>query len=148
MKTPSKDSLRPKWIDVEDFEFICFNFTRKFLEVNEPIPDYSTRENSLLESSLAAPRQAFEYSGAALERQASILFYSLIKNHPFRNGNKRIAVMAILIFLLLNNKWLEISTLALYRIALSVAKSEASKREDVMKQIDEMLEKYIVDVKN
>jgi prophage maintenance system killer protein len=148
MKIPSKDSPQPKWIDIEDFEFICFNLTRKFLELNEPIPDYSTRENSLLESSLAAPRQAFEYSGAMLERQASVLFYSLIKNHPFKNGNKRIAVITLLIFLFLNNKWLEIPTITLYKIALSVAKSEASKRESVIKEIDEILKKYIVDAKN
>jgi len=148
MKKPSKDSPQPKWINIEDFEFICFNLTRKFLELSEPIPDYSTRENSLLESSLAAPRQAFEYSGATIERQASILFYSLIKNHPFKNGNKRIAVISLLIFLLLNNKWLEIPTLILYKIALSVAESEAPKRENVLKEIDKMLRKYIVDVKS
>jgi death on curing protein len=147
MKIPSKGSPQPKWINIEDFEFICFNLTRKFLELNEPIPDYSTRENSLLESSLAAPRQAYEYSGATLERQAAILFYSLIKNHPFKNGNKRIAVITLLIFLFLNKKWLEIPTLALYKIALSVAESEASKRENVIKVIDEMLRKYITDVK-
>lgn len=147
MKTPSKDSPQPKWINIEDFEFICFNLTRKFLELNEPIPDYSTRENSLLESSLAAPRQAFKYSEATLEKQASVLLYSLIKNHPFKNGNKRIAVISLLIFLFLNNKWLEIPTITLYKIALSVAKSEALKRGDVIKEIDEMLEKYIIDVK-
>lgn len=148
MKIPSKDSPQFKWIDIEDFEFICFNITREFLELDEPIPDYSTRENALLESSLASPRQAFVYSGATLERQASVLFYSLIKNHPFKNGNKRIAVMTLLIFLFINNKWLEMPTVALYKIALSVAKSEASKRESVTNEITQTLEKYIVDAKN
>ena len=145
MKKPSKGLLRPKWIDVEDFEFICFNLTRKSLEFNEPIPDYSTRDNSLLESSLAAPRQAFVFSGASLEKQASILFYSLIKNHPFKNGNKRIAVVTLLVFLSLNNRWLEINPAFFYKIAVLVAKSDSRDRDFVLQKNTDLLKKYIVE---
>lgn len=91
MSKPSENLPQPKWISVDDFEFICFNLTRELMSFDEPIPDYSTRDNSLLESSLASPRQSFELTNSSIHEQASILFYSLIKNHPFRNGNKRIA---------------------------------------------------------
>jgi death-on-curing protein len=37
---------------------------------------------------------------------AAILFYLMIKNHPFQNGNKRIAITTLLTFLYNNNKWL------------------------------------------
>jgi death-on-curing family protein len=147
MKRPSEGSLQPKWINIEDFEFICFNVARKFLEFNEPIPDYSTRENSLLESSLAAPRQAFEYTKAPLERQASILFYSLIKNHPFKNGNKRIAVVTLLVFLSLNNKWLEINPSFFYEIAVLVAKSDPKERDYILEKNTKLLNKFIVGLK-
>ena len=147
MKKPSKGLPQPKWINIEDFEFICFNATRELLELNEPIPEYSTRDNSLLESSLAAPRQAFEFAKAPLERQASVLFYSLIKNHPFKNGNKRIAVVTLLIFLSLNKKWLEINPLFLYEIAVLVAKSDPKERDTILKENTELLKKSIVEPK-
>ncbi|MEX2007842.1 MAG: type II toxin-antitoxin system death-on-curing family toxin [Candidatus Levyibacteriota bacterium] len=146
MRKPSGNLLRPRWINIEDFEFICFNLTRQLMAFNEPIPDYSTRDNPLLESSLASPRLAFEFSEASLEEQASILFYSLIKNHPFKNGNKRIAVMSLLIFLSLNNKWLEISPSFLYRIAVLVAESSPNEREFVLKENKEIFEEFIVDL--
>jgi len=40
--------------------------------------------------------------------KAAILFYLLIKNHPFKNGNKRIAITTVLVFLSINKKWLKV----------------------------------------
>ena len=48
----------------------------------------------------------------------------MIKNHPFKNGNKRIAVMTLLVFLARNGKWLVVSHDQLYKIAVSVAESD------------------------
>ena len=44
----------------------------------------------------------------SLAGKASMLFYLMIKNHPFLNGNKRIAIITLLMFLLRNNKWLKV----------------------------------------
>lgn len=145
MKKPSGDLPQPKWIEPADFQFICFNLTRKFLTFSEPIPDYSTRNNALLESSLAAPKQTFDkkFLYPTLEEQASILFYSLIKNHPFANRNKRIAVMSLLVFLRLNDKRLEIPPLMLYRLAIIVAKSSPKIRDHVFDNILSIMRKYV-----
>ena len=147
MKKPSENSPQYKWIDAEDFEFICFNLTKELMESYEPIPPYSTRDNSLLESSLASPRQAFELTNASLTEQASILFYSLIKNHPFKNGNKRIAVITLLIFLSLNGKWLEIRPSLLYKVAVLVAESIPHERDFVLKKNTEIFKKFITENK-
>src|SRR5579872_6516855 len=144
MKKPSDDLPHPKWINIEDFEFICFNLAKKLMEFNEPIPDYSFTDKGLLESSLVSPRNAFTFSNASLEEQASILFYSLIKNHPFKNGNKRIAVMALLVFLYLNNKWMVIKPHLLYEIAVLVADSNPKEREIVLAKSAEMFKGNIV----
>ncbi len=54
-----------------------------------------------LQSALAAPRQAVfgheVHSG--LINKAAILFSRLIRNHPFYDGNKRIAAEALRLFL-------------------------------------------------
>ncbi len=147
MKKPSEDSPQFKWIGIEDFEFICFNLAKELMEFNEPIPDYSNTNRGLLESSLVSPRQAYEFSNASLEEQASVLFYSLIKNHPFKNGNKRIAVITLLIFLTLNNKWLDVEPALLYKIAVLVAKSNPQERHTILKKTTEIFKQFIVNNK-
>lgn len=135
-----------KWLTPEDFQFLCFDLARELMSYGEPIPDYSTRDNTLLESALGAPRQT--YGGkllySILEKQAAILFYSLIKNHPFQNGNKRIAVMALLAFLSLNNKWVNIEPFDLYKLAVSVSESKPIDRDQVLKLIEDKITDNLV----
>ncbi|MCL5438830.1 MAG: type II toxin-antitoxin system death-on-curing family toxin [Patescibacteria group bacterium] len=149
MAKPSKDLPKPKWIGPEDFEFICFNLTRELMTFDEPIPDYSTREKSLLESSLALPKQTFDKKllYPTLVSQGIALFYSLIKNHPFVNGNKRIAVMSLLVFLRLNGKWLDIPPKMLYEVAVLVAESDPKNKENIIKTTETLFKKYLVSIK-
>lgn len=149
MGKPSGGSLPPRetiWLTIDDFEFICFDFTRERLTFGEPIPDYSTRENSLLESALGSPRQSFggKFLYPTLAKQASILFYSLIKNHPFKNGNKRIAVMSLLVFLSLNREWLSIDPYNLYKFAQEVAETESKEKDKILKTIEKTIEKTLM----
>lgn len=149
MKKPSEDLPQPNWIEIEDFEFICFNLAIELMSFNEPIPSYSTRDNSLLESSLASPKNVFHNTdNPTLIDLTATLFYSLIKNHPFANGNKRIAVMTILIFLRLNNKWLDISPILLYQLAVIIAHSLPKEREEVLIDLKKMFDDYIIDYSN
>jgi death-on-curing protein len=146
MKKPSEDLLQPNWLKIDDFEFICFNLARELMSFGEPIPDYSTRDNSLLESSLAAPINTFHNTeNATLVDLTAVLFYSLIKNHPFSNGNKRIAVITILIFLRLNDKWLDISPILLYQLAVTIANSLPKERDSVLSEFKKMFYDYVVD---
>ena len=69
------------------------------------------RDTSLLESALNAPFQTFgdEELYPSIIEKASRLCYGLIKNHPFIDGNKRIGVYAMLVYLGLNNINLDFS---------------------------------------
>lgn len=146
MRKHSDDSLQPKWLKVDDFEFICFNLARELMSFGEPIPDYSTRDIPLLESSLASPKNTFyNTDNPTLVDLTAALFYSLIKNHPFANGNKRIAVMTILIFLRINGKWLDISPILLYQLAVTIANSQPNDREKVLAEFKRMFHDYIVE---
>jgi death-on-curing protein len=62
------------------------------------------RDLGLLEASLAQPRQSFAGVDLypSLTDQAAALGFSLIQNHPFVDGNKRIGHAAMEITLLLN----------------------------------------------
>ncbi|MEW8537184.1 MAG: type II toxin-antitoxin system death-on-curing family toxin [Candidatus Thiodiazotropha endolucinida] len=61
------------------------------------------RDESLLESALSRPRQRFEYSDEpSIFDLAASYCYGLANNHPFVDGNKRIALTITALFLELN----------------------------------------------
>lgn len=136
-------------LTTSDVEFITFRLARDFLKYNEPIPAFKTRFPHVLESSLAVPFQ--EFSGKVVYKgllgKAAILFYLMIKNHPFQNGNKRIAMTTLLVFLYQNNKWLKVSNQELYNFAVWVAQSPADLNDEVVSAIQEFFKKHLVNLK-
>lgn len=56
----------------------------------------------LIESALSRPKHAAIYENADIVRQAATLLFGLVKNHPWRGGNKRTATHLMRIFLLVN----------------------------------------------
>jgi death-on-curing protein len=57
----------------------------------------------LLESALARPLNKFAYGEADLAILAAAYGYGIARNHPFVDGNKRMAFAAIIVFLGLND---------------------------------------------
>lgn len=84
-----------------------------------------------LHSSLETPRQTMwgEDLYPDLFAQAAILFYLLIKNHPFADGNKRTAVLVLIEFLERNGCTLTASNEELYDFTIAVATSKLGKEE-------------------
>lgn len=140
--------MRPKRLTVAEVEYTAFALARRFMTWNEPIPDFGTRFPHILESCLETPFASFGrkdlYRG--LIGKASILFYLLIKNHPFQNGNKRIAVMSLLYFLHKNGNWLKTTNTALYDFAKGVAGSRPASREKTIHTIQNTIRKYLTDI--
>jgi death-on-curing protein len=64
------------------------------------------RDLGALESALAQPRMTFDNKELypRIEEKAAALGYSLIMNHPFLDGNKRIGHAAMETFLVINGK--------------------------------------------
>jgi death-on-curing family protein len=132
-----------------EIEHIIFTFARQELSFNEPIPDFITRFPNRLESCLSAPMQTFggkDLYPAFIEK-AAVLFYLMIKNHPFQNGNKRVAMVTLLYVLYKNKKWLEVDTQVLYNFDVWVAESPALAKEEMIDFIEKFITKYIVPLK-
>lgn len=89
------------------------------------------RDNGLLESALQAPFQTF--SGAdlypSLFQKAARLGFSLVSNHPFVDGNKRIGVHTMLVFLALNGVEIECTQKELADVGLSLADGKMNGEE-------------------
>ena len=60
------------------------------------------RDAGLLESALARPRNAWGYGVTDLCALAASLGHGIARNHPFVDGNKRTAFVAVETFLILN----------------------------------------------
>lgn len=88
------------------------------------------RDLGALESALAQPKMTFEGEDLypTLIDKAVALGYSLINNHPFVDGNKRIGHAAMEIFLILNGFEIEASIDEQEQMILGVASGRV-KRE-------------------
>ena len=85
----------------------------------------------LLESALRQPRMCFgeEELYPSLAAKASVLGFTIIRNHPFADGNKRTGHAAMEIFLILNGYELKASVDKSEKIVLQVAAGELSREE-------------------
>jgi len=135
-----------KKITVKDVEYIAFRLAKELLEFDEPIPNFSTRFPNILESCLSVPFAEFfgkKFYPSVISK-ASILFYLMIKNHPFQNGNKRIAITTLFVFLYKNRKWLKVDTYELYNFTVWIASSPAELKNEVVKAIESFLRLHLV----
>ena len=84
------------------------------------------RDEGMLDSALNAPFQTFggEAVYPSLPQEAASLCFSLVKNHPFVDGNKRIGAHAMLVFLALNGIDLQHSQTELSDVILQLAAGE------------------------
>lgn len=138
-----------KRLTITDIEYVAHTLAKQTMTWSEPIPDFSTRYTNALERSIEAPFQTFggRQLYPTLLKKSSIMFYLMIKNHPFQNGNKRLAMTTLFIFLFQNKKWLKVDNQELYNFARWVAESNAKLKEDTVRAIETFLGNYLVDVK-
>ncbi|MEK7535879.1 MAG: type II toxin-antitoxin system death-on-curing family toxin [Patescibacteria group bacterium] len=137
---------KTKSITVSEVKYVAYEMARRFMERNEPIPDFGARFPNILESCLGQPFMAFGKKNlyVGLNGKAAIFFYLMIKNHPFKNGNKRIAITTLLYMLQKNGKWLRLSNDSLYSFALDIAKSDPKKKDEVIIQIARFIRAHLV----
>jgi death-on-curing family protein len=137
-----------KEVSIKEVQYICFSLAKKLMNYDEPIPEFKTRSDNILESCLIVPFQKFSkkplYKG--LIGKAAVLFYLMIKNHPFQNGNKRIAITTLFYFLIKNNKWIKIDQKELYNFAIWIAQSPPKLKKETIQAIESFLKKYLVDL--
>ena len=133
-------------VNIKEVEYIAFRLAREMLTFNEPIPDFSSRFPNILESCLVTPFQKFAKKSLypTLISKAAILFYLLIKNHPFQNGNKRIAMTTLFVFLYRNGKWLRVDTQELYNFTVWVAQSPRTVKDETIKATEKFLKTYLI----
>lgn len=89
------------------------------------------RDLSALESALSQPKASAGGADAypSLVEKAAALCYSLCSNHPFIDGNKRVAHAAMEVFLVLNGREIRASVEEQERLMLDVASGTKSREQ-------------------
>lgn len=89
-----------------------------------------TRDENALESALARPRNKWAYESTQdLAELAAAYGYGLVSNHPYRDGNKRIAFLTMVIFLGLNGSDLDAPETDVVTMMLAAAEKRCSEAE-------------------
>ena len=89
------------------------------------------RDEGLLESALTSPKNAYYFSNgfSSIHSLAAIYAHAIAKNHPFVDGNKRVAFVVCMLFLKLNHYKVVASQETLYAIFWELAAGNLSPEE-------------------
>jgi death-on-curing protein len=96
-------------------------------------PGYAVRDYGLLEAALARP-QATAFGKDAypdLDAKAAALLHSIARNRALIDGNKRLALAAVITFYGLNGRRLILTNDEAYDLVISVAAGELDSVDDI-----------------
>jgi death-on-curing protein len=113
----------PPWIDRAVLDAVHFDQLRE----HGGLP--GIRDENALESALGRPKNRWHYEPQSdLPTLAAAYGWGLATSHPYRDGNKRIAFLAMAIFLELNGSRLEAPESDVVQMMLAVATKRTTER--------------------
>lgn len=103
--------------------FIHEELVTDFAISADPISPAGVRSEALLESAVARPQTSLDGTPKypTVEMAAAALLHAVVHNHPFYNGNKRTALVAMLVFLDENGLSLTCEEDELFKLLLQLA---------------------------
>lgn len=110
--------IEPRWLTIE---IVIAAHARQLARFGGPA---GLRDRALLESALARPVNQFHYGQEDIASLAAAYAYGLARNHAFVDGNKRIAFIALVLFLAMNGVDLKAPTSEATDIILRLAAGE------------------------
>jgi death-on-curing protein len=87
------------------------------------------RDQGLLESAAARPKHLAAYGPASAFELAAAYAFGLARNHPFVDGNKRVALIAAFTFLLLNGWEVQAEETAAVLVFVDLAAGKLDEKE-------------------
>ena len=104
---------------------------------------YGVRDINLLSSAIYMPESSFggQYLHESIPAMAAAYAYHICQNHPFLDGNKRVALASSLVFLDLNGYEFDCGEEELYDEIMNVAKGE-TKKQELIKFYERYSKKY------
>jgi death on curing protein len=117
-------TTEPRWIDREVLHLLYARQVELFGGA------FGIRDENLLESALNRPRMRHRYDpGADLFDLAAGYLFGFARNHPFLDGNKRVATASAFTFLYVNGYRLVAPFSVTYPFVIGVATGEIGEAE-------------------
>jgi death on curing protein len=114
----------PRWLNATMIRAIHTS------QVQEHGGSLGLRDPGLLDSALERPRNRLHYEPESdLFALAASYGFGLAQNHPFVDGNKRVAFQAMYVFLALNGLRIEAEEPEVVRLVLALASGELPEHE-------------------
>ena len=134
-----------KRITTLELQYIAELFSKYMIEEVGNDPGYQVNDIGKLDSSITQPFQqiANQELYPTLISKASMLYYFCIKNHPFEDGNKRMGIFSLLLYLSKNGYWLNTTNEDLFDITVYTAGSDVKDMDTVCRNIQEFIQKGI-----
>ena len=116
----------------KEVEAIHLKLVDDFKNSPDPIFPSGIKDKNLLESAVYRSQTSLGnvLKYPTIEMSAAALLHSLIHNHPFHNGNKRTALVSMLVFLDENCIYPEFNQDELFKLVLQVAQHSIVKEKD------------------
>ena len=109
----------PRWLSIKAILAIHQD------QITQHGGSYVLRDQGLLESALARPQNTFHYNPKArLVELAAAYGFGIAQNHPFVDGNKRVAFQAMYVFLGLNGLDIDTAETQVVETMLSLASGQ------------------------
>ena len=92
---------------------------------------YGVRDINLLSSAIYMPESTFDgkYLHETIPAMAAAYAFHVCQNHPFLDGNKRVALASSLVFLDINGYEFNCKNETLYNKIMDIAKGKINKKE-------------------
>lgn len=113
-----------RYLDADEVEQIHWTIAEDFKKQEDPIYPAGVRDGHLLGSAVCRPQTSLggQLKYPTIEMAGAALLHSLVLNHPFHNGNKRTALVALIVFLEENGCVLTCDERELFRFVLLLAR--------------------------
>ena len=106
----------PRWVG----RLVADTVQHDLINVHGGLP--GLHDEGFIEAALARPKQLWSYSASVdVASLAAAYAYGIARNHPYNDGNKRIAFLAAAVFVELNGYCLEASEPEIVDVMLRLA---------------------------
>jgi death-on-curing protein len=145
-----KSRQQIRHLEFEDIETIYSVLFMRFAEIGEPIPHFNQVNKREVRNLVEIPQTKYfeNEQYPTLESKATILFYKINKGHIFPNGNKRISLACLFIFLASNGYQLEITEDEATSKALEVAQSDPQDFQKIKDELEQWIKERIRENEN
>jgi death-on-curing family protein len=118
-----------KYLTTPDVLSIHEALVNDFAESADPVSPPGVKNQSLLDSAVGRPRTAIGNTPKypTVEMAAAALLHSMVSNHPFHNGNKRTALVSMIVFLDENGLFFSCNDDELFKLVLQLAQHALAK---------------------